>query len=555
MSRKLLLVVALAVPLFAWRLGRPGFSDTEGMYAEPAREMVLTGDWVTPRMNGEPFLTKPPLAYWLAAGIMSLAGPTEFARIGSTLAALGTVTITGALGAELFGEGAGLAAAAVLATTFGFLLEARLLRTDMLLVLAVTGALWGYVRLRRHGRTAAAVGLWAAVGLGMLDKGLLALVLPGAAIGLAEMVGGELGPRTVGARLRALRAPLGIAVVAAVVLPWHLAAALRNPGFLWDYVVNQHLLAFFDAKLPRDSIPDSLAFFWAMFFVRTLPWGLLLPAALIHVRQAPDRRAERRLVLAWIASVLVVFSLATGRLEHYSLPALPAIALLVGDLVAETAAGRTRMSRLWLVAPPAAVAGLALAIGAREPAALIHALDPTLAGYGLDRLVKPAALTSAAGLGTFALLVATRRARPAMVVGVATAAVLFGFVEIARERVEPLFSWRPFARAIDDAPDGTPVFFRASDEYQLCGGLDYYTGRYVALLAPPGWSPPTFLAGRTERLFVPRTELERAWRGGKAVLVSDDVPGPADEAAIVPGPYELLARAGDRVLVRPARGR
>ena len=550
MKRRLLLVVALAAPLFAWRLGRPGFSDTEGMYAEPAREMVLTGDWVTPRMNGEPFLTKPPLAYWLAASVMALAGPTELARVGPTLAALGTVLVTGGLGMDLFGEGAGLAAAVVLATMEGFLLEARLLRADMLLVLAVSTTLWCYVRLCRGGGRAAALGLWTAVALGVLGKGLLALVLPGAAIALAELVGGELGPRTVGARLRALRVPLGIAVVAALALPWHVAAALRNPGFLWDYVVNQHLLAFFDAKLPRDSIPDSLTFFWAMFSLRTLPWGLLLPAALIHGWQARDRRAERGLVLAWIASVLVLFSLASGRLEHYSLPALPAVALLVGDLVAETAAGRSRVSRRWLVVPPAAVAGLALVLAAREPAGIIRELDPTLAGYGLDRLVKPTALVLAAGLSVFAVLIAIRRARPALVVGAVTAAVVFGLAEIARERVEPLFSWRPFARAIDD---GTTIFFRASDEYQLCGGLDYYTGRYVALLAPPGWSPPTFLAGRTERLFAPRTELERAWRGGNALLVADDVPGPADEAAIVPGPYELLARAGERVLVRPAQ--
>src|SRR5207237_3292700 len=305
--------------------------------------------------------------------------------------------------------------------------------------------------------------------------------------GLAELVGGELGPRTVGARLRALRVPLGIAVVAAVALPWHVAAALRNPGFAWDYVVNQHLLAFFDAKLPRDSIPDSLAFFWAMFLVRTLPWGLLLPAALIHGGQARDRRAERRLVLAWAASVLVLFSLASGRLEHYSLPALPAVALLVGDLVAETAAGRSRVSRLWLVVPPAAVAGLAIVLAAREPAGIIRELDPTLAGYGLDRLVKPTALVLAAGLSVFAVLIAIRRARPALVVGAATAAVVFGLAEIARERVEPLFSSRPFARALGD---GTTIFFPASGDDQLCGGLDYYTGRYVALLAPPGWSPP-----------------------------------------------------------------
>src|SRR5439155_12231958 len=104
MKRRLLLVVALAAPLFAWRLGRPGFSDTEGMYAEPAREMLLTGDWVTPRMNGEPFLTKPPLAYWLASSVMAAAGPTQLARGGATPAALGTVRITGDLATELAGE-------------------------------------------------------------------------------------------------------------------------------------------------------------------------------------------------------------------------------------------------------------------------------------------------------------------------------------------------------------------------------------------------------------------------------------------------------------------
>src|SRR5207249_10690784 len=134
--------------------------------------------------------------------VMARAGPTERARVGPTLAALGTVLGTGGRGSDLFGEGAGLAAAGIQATMEGFLLEARLLRADRLLVLAVSITLWCYVRLRRGGGWAAALGLWTAVALGLLDKGLLALVLPGAAIGLAELVGGELGPRTVGVRLR-----------------------------------------------------------------------------------------------------------------------------------------------------------------------------------------------------------------------------------------------------------------------------------------------------------------------------------------------------------------
>src|SRR5215510_6376507 len=111
MTRRLFLLVILAAPLYVWRLDRPGFSDTEGMFAEPAREMVESGDWVTPRMNDEPFLTKPPLMYWLPASVFRLVGLTEYARVWSVLAALATVTVTGALGRELFGEVAGIVAA------------------------------------------------------------------------------------------------------------------------------------------------------------------------------------------------------------------------------------------------------------------------------------------------------------------------------------------------------------------------------------------------------------------------------------------------------------
>jgi len=151
------------------------------------------------------------------------------------------------------------------------------------------------------------------------------------------------------------------------------------------------------------------------------------------------------------------------------------------------------------------------------------------------------------------VLLARRRAWPALVAATAAAVVVFGFAEIAHERLEPLFSWRPLARTIRSSrPRDTAVFFRASDEYQLCGGLDYYTGAPVALLSPPGWTPPTFLAGRTDRLFTPRSELERLWRGGHAVIVADDVAGPRDAAAIAPGPFAVLAQAGRRVVLEPA---
>src|SRR5262249_25580414 len=80
-------------------------------------------------------------------------------------------------------------------------------------------------------------------------------------------------------------------------------------------------------------------------------------------------------------------------------------------------------------------------------------------------------------------------------------------------------------------------------------GLDYYTGRYVHLLSPANWVPPTYLAGRTDRLFAARAAFERDWHDGPAALVADDVASPGEEAEIVPAPYTLVARRGSRVLL------
>jgi 4-amino-4-deoxy-L-arabinose transferase-like glycosyltransferase len=555
MTRRLLLLVILVAPLYVWQLDRPGFSDTEGMFAEPAREMAVSGDWVTPRMNGAPFLTKPPLMYWLPAAIFTLTGPTEYARVWSVLAALATVAATGALGQELFGEMAGIAAATVLASTAGFFVEARMLRTDMVLVLAVTLTLYWYVRLRRGAGAATAAAFWATLGVGILDKGLVPLILAGATIAGFEIMVGELRPRTVGARLRALSAPWGLLLLVGIVLPWHVLAGAKNPGFLWDYVVNQHFLFFFDKKLPRDSIPDSLGFFWASFFVRGLPWSLLLPGAVVQtwVRARGGRHNEAAYLLptVWLAVVLGFFSLAVSRLEHYCLPALPAMALLLGALLADTVARRTWIGGAVCAILPAVGAGLAFVVTLDDPARLLATIDPTLAGYGLEALVRPATLTLAIGLLGLALLLVSQYNRTAFAVGVMTAVTLLPLIQIAHERVEPLFSWRPFAGLIREAaPDVNHVFFHAEDEYQLCGGLNYYLERRLDLLAPPDWVAPTFLADRTDWLFTPRAEFEQEWRTNMAVLVSDAVTKPGDEAQLVPTAYVLVARAGERVLLR-----
>lgn len=554
MKRKLFLLIMLVTPLYLWRLHQPGFSDTEGMFAEPAREMVESGDWITPRMNGAPFLTKPPLMYWLPAMMFAAVGPTEYARLWSVGAALATIFATGMLGQELFGGVAGLTAAAVLATSMGFFLEAHLLRADMMLVLTVTLALYWYVRLRRGAGAATAAAFWSTLGVGVLDKGLVSPIIVGGTIALYELTAGELRLRTLYARLRALHAAWGIPLMAALIAPWHLAAGAHNPGFLWDYIVNQHVLFFFDKKLPRDSIPDSLGFFWVMFFVRGLPWSLLLPLAVVQSWPRVDNEPQaslQRLPLLWLVIVLGFFSLAVSRLEHYSLPALPALALLVGHLLSHTSEHSTSRlhegSAIILL-----LLGLATLVGTfSNPTALLTKLDPTLVGYDLASLIRPALFALGAGLLGLAISLWRGQLRAMLGVGMVTALILFPLIQMAHQRVDALFSWRSFARLIKEiAPPDSRVFFRAEDEYQLCGGLNYYLQQRIDLLSPRGWTPPTFLVGRTDRLFTPREELAQQWRTSASMLVADAVATPKDEAQLVPGAYRLIARAGERVLLQ-----
>jgi hypothetical protein len=249
--------------------------------------------------------------------------------------------------------------------------------------------------------------------------------------------------------------------------------------------------------------------------------------------------------------VLGFFSLVVSRLEHYCLPALPAMALLIGSLLADLQAGHVEIASTSLAAPVLVVAFLVIVFTLSDPSKLLGAIDPLLPGYGLEKLVRPAALTIAIGLLGIALLFMKKRYRAGFGVGVATAVVLLPFIQMAHECVEPLFSWRPFARLIQEtAPAGSRVFFRAEDEYQLCGGLNYYLEQRLDLLEPPGWTPPTFLEDRTNRLFTPHVELEQNWRTHTSFLVSDSVHGPEEELQLAPGPYTIVSRAGERVLLR-----
>jgi 4-amino-4-deoxy-L-arabinose transferase-like glycosyltransferase len=535
----------VAGALLAIRLDAPAFFDNEGRYAEVAREMVVLRDWVTPHIDFTPFLNKPPLTFWLAALVFQVGGVDEWARLVSIGAAVVTLFATCRLGALLYGPAAGFIAGLMLATTLGFALEARTLRPDMIVVAATTVALlcWWRADTDEARRTRWLVGLYAALGVGILAKGLVPVVLAGLPIAALTL------PREGWRGVLRLRPALGLLVMGAIVLPWHLAAAARNPGFAWDYVVNQHLLFFLDRKEPRDSEGDPLLFFWAAFAGRAVPWILLVPFTLREALRVSDP-ARRATVFpwAWTGGLLLFFSCAPSRLEHYSLPALPAVALLAARSWEQARRGALGQAAWWGLALAGALMALVGLVGAMVGRGLLARTYWLADMPVLLDLVLPAAVV--VGVAGVVLAWAARRRRADVLVGgLALCMVPLVAIVLRAEMVaEPLFSWRPAARALmAGVPATTEIVFEAPVEYQQVGGLVFYTGRRVTLIEPPGFVPPTYLRSRVASMFVPRAAFETRWRTGEPLVVVSDPQRRRDQPdGLVPAPFRVVGRFGDR---------
>ncbi len=329
----LLLVVGTGI-FYLSRLGLAGLYDpNEGMYAEIPREMVLLGDWLTPRFNFIRYLEKPPLLYWLTALAYQLFGITEFsARLATALAAALGVGVVYGIGRDLWGRRAGLVSGLILATSFGYFIFSRIILTDMLFSTLLAATFWGVLRgsLDETPRRGSMLLAYAAMGLAILTKGLIGLAFP------VLTLGGFLLLTRDWRFVRRLEPVRGGAVFLAVTAPWHILVGLKNPGFFWFYFVNEHLLRFVGRRHLLDYAPMPLYAFLIMVLVWTFPWSVFLPVALRRAwhRSRGTRLEERGLlfVLLWAASVIGFFALTPSRLEYYSLPAFPALALVVGYL-------------------------------------------------------------------------------------------------------------------------------------------------------------------------------------------------------------------------------
>src|SRR5512146_1465134 len=272
---RLWLCAMLAAAVYLPALGRPAlWEPDEGRYAEIAREMLLTHDYVTPRDNWVRYFEKPPLVYWAEALSIRVLGPSEFAvRLPAALSSVAEVAVTAALAEAMFGAAVGLAAAMVLALSplvFGFARFATLDPTLALLVTAALGAFWAAARAPAFEGAAGRRWFLAAAALaaaGTLAKGPVALVLTGA-VGPAWLLAERRGREMV-------RMPwLGAAAVyTAIAAPWFVLAGWRNPEFARFFFIHEHV----DRYLENAEHGWGPYFFVVVTIAGMWPWICFVP--------------------------------------------------------------------------------------------------------------------------------------------------------------------------------------------------------------------------------------------------------------------------------------
>ncbi len=540
-----LALLGVALWSFTYRLGAVPLLDdpNEAEYAEVAREMVETGDWISPHLNYVVFLNKPPLTYWLI-GLSDLAfGTTEFAaRLPGALAALLVVLLVMRMGTWMGDAATGMLAGFVLMSTLGFLVETHEVRPDLMLTAGIVGSIAAFIRWRTVSGEKARwplLALQVALALGVLAKGLLGFLVPVSIIAIVLTIERRFD------LIRSLLRPQAWWLFLLLAAPWHVMVSLRHPGFAWDYFVNQHLLVFFDRKLPRDSEPVSLALFWGTLALRLFPWTLFAPIAVVasagRLRTASAAPANR-LLLVWVAVVLLFFSCALGRMEHYSIPVLPALALLLAMLFRDYVRARPPAFAT-LIAVHLFALSVVTIVGVVVLPSLIDGntwLAPMGDLSGLARAVSGIFATAASVAAIAAI--ARRRAWvvPALASGVLIAVPLMhdGFARVAR-----VDSSADMAAAIKaTADDGDDVVYATPIEYQSCAGLTYYLRRRLLLLQPEGYVPPPYLVPHLNELFISADQLEGMWHERRLFFLTDPHAPRARVDGTVPEPFYIVAR-------------
>ncbi|MDB5963081.1 MAG: glycosyltransferase [Massilia sp.] len=302
----------------------------EGRYAEMAREMFVSGDWVTTRLNGIKYFEKPPLQTWMNALSFTLFGLGEWqARLWTGLCGIGGVLLTAYAGTRVFCARVGFYAGLVLGSCFYWVACSQIDSLDMGLSGMMTIVLCALLLGQREGASALEnrnwmLLCWAAMALAVLSKGLIGLMLPGGILVAYTLI-------TLQWRLWArLHLVKGLLLFLLVAAPWFILVGMRNPEQPAFFFIHEHWDRFFKTEHHREQV-------WYVFFVLTavgmVPWlGMLAQSLVLGARKVagsdPKAFRPRLMLLIWAAFIILFFTKSNSKLPGYILPVFPALALL-----------------------------------------------------------------------------------------------------------------------------------------------------------------------------------------------------------------------------------
>jgi len=570
---------------------QPGLlDDADSVHAEAAREIVLRHDWVTLYINGFRYLEKAPLMYWATAASYRIFGVADWStRLPLVLGVLALMGCTFAFGKKFFGEEGGFYSALILATGPGIYLYTRFLIPDSWVGLWLAAGLYLFL-LGYEQRTPSRWLCWAlaaTAALNVLTKSLIGLVFVGGIIFLFLLLVGDL--KYLG-KMRLFSSTLVFLLIAA---PWHVLAAIRNPadpsgpqkGFLWEYFVNEQFLRYLNERVPHDydKVPFLLFLFLTLAWL--LPWAAFLFPA---VRQIPFRLRERthldargraNLLLAIWAVVVVGFFSFSSRQEYYTLPALPALALLLGGWLARESAApqgspekrsaRRISAAIFAVATACAVIAEALFFRSRPIApgtpisdvlidrpgtyklSLGHLSDLTAQSLGIFRAPLweiGVVLFLGAGLSWW-----FRRRGSAFRSNLALGAMMVGVLFCVHQGFvifSPELTSKPLALAVAAhyQPGQTVVL---NGEYVWGSTLNYYTGVQLHMLNTKRanlWFGSLF--SDAPQIFETQESFARLWNGPERVyLFTKEFNKDKALAGIDPAKVYLFARQGNKMIL------
>lgn len=454
---QVLLLVAFGASMLGIGLGGDNRVLTyhEAHFAQPAREMLYTGDWVLTRYGDIPFKHKPPLTQWLIALSMLVTGTgAEWAvRMPIVLAAIGIALLTGGLAAAWYGSRTGLIVGLVQLTPYYMLMQARLAEADIVLCLMVTAAMTVFAlaclddsdeKPKRY-----LIWLFYALAAGaFMAKFVIALAFIFGGCGLYILVQRDWRA------LRALVSPAGWLIFLALALPWPMAIYQRYPGIVGGWIFDN--VDRFSGELNHDR--RTTFYYLYMIPAIAMPWTLwLVPGAVAGAKQGLWRQKAWRFLLCWVLAGLALLSMSAFKHKHYAIPILPPLSIIAGWFLANWA-GRPGSFRV-----PAlpAVAGIILGAAAIVATLWIKHLPFAREGTAI-------ALLGGATLAVFAVAHAKNKPTPALAGLLAT--LWIGAVGVQNGIIDHFDSYRSSAefahRVAQRVPAGARLHLADVDTVQ-----------------------------------------------------------------------------------------